>query len=75
MTIFRNNNYPYSINSFPTSKSPVQNLVTKFTDLFSQMLGLLKSVKVYTYHIKEESASLKFFKAHPIPYASRDKVN
>ena len=37
------------------------------------MLVLLKSVKVHL--IKEESAPLNFFKAHPIPYALRDKVD
>ena len=60
----------FSMNS--ESKTNLDDLLHKFEDIFSSELGTMKNEKAKIY-LKPNSIP-KFLKAHPVPYALKNKI-
>ena len=74
MSVFKNESIEScNLSRTLATKVSLESVLCKFKDLFSQDLGLVKDVKV-TLSRKQEVVP-KFFKARPVPYALKQKVD
>lgn len=56
----------------PLSKLSIEDLLSNFKELFSTTLGHVKGVEVH--FMRKPGVTPRFFKARPVPYALREKV-